>query len=121
MNDDIKKVMGFYALLNKQTNQYECFMTSFDDKEAVDFYLAQLADIAINLSDAGEVEKYNTFISRLTDSCVLRLATFNDELGSFVNEKVILLDYFTEDSIIQYVNNKKALKSKFKVGVDDVR
>lgn len=119
MNNDIKKVMGFYALLNKQTNQYECFTTSFDDKEAVDFYMAQLADIAINLSDAGEVEKYNTFISRLTDSCVLRLATFNDELGCFENEKVILLDYFTEDSIIQYVNNKKALKSKFKVGDDN--
>lgn len=116
MNDDLKKVMGVYSLLNKQTNQYECFLTSFDDKEAVDFYLDELSNIAIHLSSSGDDKKYNTFVSRLSDSCVLRLATFNDELGSFENEKVVLLDYFTEDSIIDYVKRKKALKAKFEVG-----
>ena len=111
--ENIEKIMSIYCLFDKETKVYDCFITSFDDKEASEYFLDNLSLIAKDLSSKGDKNNYNKFIERLKDSCVLKIASFDNESGSFENVRCVLVDYFTEDSLIEYYNSKDDLKNRF--------
>ena len=120
MENNIDKVMGIYCLYDKETGVYDSFIISFDDLEAKDYFVSNIALIAKDLSESGNVKNYNTFMSRLTNSCVMRLATFDKANGSFINEQVVLVDYIQEKDLIDFYKAHDELQHKFKKVSDDV-
>ena len=112
--ENIEKKLGLYCLFNKETKVYDSMYMAFDDKEARDFMLENLSLLAKDLSEKGDLKSYKTFIDRLVDSCVMRLATFDSVQGIFINEQVVLVDYFTEQALIDYYKSKEELQNKFK-------
>lgn len=118
--NNIERIMGIYCLFNKETKVYDSFMISFDDSEAKDFYVEQIALIAHDLASKGDTKRYDQLVSRFTESCVMRLATFDKVLGVFNNEQVVLLDYISEQNIIDYFNARDELQTKFKKVSDNV-
>lgn len=120
MENNIEKNLGIYCLYNKETKVYDSFMMSFDDVEAKDFYIEQIALLAHDLADKGDNKHYDQLISRLTDSCIMRLAIFDKVKGCFNNEQVVLIDYIQEQNIIDFYKSREDLQTKFKKVSDDL-
>ena len=121
MNNDLKKVLGIYCLYDKETYKYDTFMYSYSDEEAKNYFLDQTAHAAFDLANKADNINYNRLMNNLKTTCLMRLATFDDEKGLFVNEQVILIDYISEESIENYVKLKFELSNKFKALVPNIK
>lgn len=113
MENKFVKKLSIYCLYDKETQKYDSFMISFNDEEAKNYFLDQTASVAFDLANKADSANYNRLFSSLKTTCFMRLATFNDLSGEFENEKVVLLDNITDESIEGYIKYKFELKNKF--------
>lgn len=112
--EKLNKKLGIYCLLNKETEKYDTFMMSYSDEEARDYFLDQTSNVAFELANKADTVNYNKLFNSLKDTCLLRVAVFNEETGSFDNEQVVLLDLITKESIEDFIKAKFELQNKFK-------
>lgn len=111
--EKIERKLGIYCLFDKVTEKYDSFIIGFDDEETKNYFLDETARVAFELAQKGDSTGYNKLFSQLKDSCLLRICTFNDETGAFINDKICLLDYITAESIEGFIRAKFELKNKF--------
>lgn len=112
--EKLNKKLGIYCLLNKETEKYDTFMMSYSDEEARDYFLDQTSNVAFELANKADTVNYNKLFNSLKDTCLLRVAQFNEEKGAFDNEQVVLLDLITRESIEDFIKAKFELQNKFK-------
>ena len=113
MENKFVKKLSIYCLYDKETNVYDSFMYSYNDEEAKNFFLDNTATVAFELANKADTTNYNKLFSNLKTTCLMRLASFDDQKGEFINEKVVLIDYIDGESIENYVRAKFDLKNKF--------
>lgn len=107
------KKLNIYCLYNKVTDVYDSFMLSNTDEEAIDYFLNQIANTAFEFANNADNMNYNRLFTGLKDTLFMRLSTFDEENGVFLQDKAVLIDYITSESIEGYIKAKFDLKNKF--------
>lgn len=107
------KKLNIYCLYNKVTDVYDSFMLSNTDEEAIDYFLNQIANTAFEFANNADNMNYNRLFSGLKDTLFMRLSTFDEENGVFLQDKAVLIDYISSESIERYIKAKFDLKNKF--------
>lgn len=111
--EKLEKKLGIYCLFNKETEKYDTFSMSYSDDEAKDYFLDQLSSVAYELASKADTVGYNKLFRNFKDTCFMRLATFDETNGVFINEAVVLIDVIEKSSISSFIKAKFALKNEF--------
>lgn len=96
--EKLEKILKVYCLYDKEINVYECFMTSFADTDALDSYFDLFRNMIFAHDSEDDLSKIN---EKFKNTCIVKLADFDNLKGEFINDKNILVDYFD----IQIVKN----------------
>lgn len=113
--ENIDKKLFMYALFDKELNKFDMILSGFNDEGACKFYIDQFNEIKKTIEsyfNKDNIEKkVSSFIERIHNSCIYRIAEFDYALGSFINDKVFLVDLFDFEFNNESEDNKDVKKS----------
>lgn len=108
-----EKLIMMFAVLDNESKVYNGLFYSYDLEEAKEFYLNNLASMALDLVDKNMESEYTTFINRVENSSLWKLANFDELTGTFKNDPLLLVNDLKEDNIIERVKRIEAMKEKY--------
>lgn len=97
--EKLEKILKVYSLYDKEINVYECFMTGFDDKDALNAYFDLFRNMIFAHDSEDDLSKIN---EKFKNTCIVKLADFDNLKGEFINDKIVLVDYLDIQTIKNY-------------------
>ena len=108
-----RKVLMQYCLYDKEISFYDCFCVSYDDKDAVNYFMGMFRDIIFSLTNEDDLSKFE---DKLKNTCIYKIASFDNLTGEFINEKNLLVDYLDINTVRNYFditkNKEKEIKNE---------
>ena len=82
--------LGLYCLKNCQADIYECVICSFDDKNAVNYFVDNFKGILNELKKKKDQNNYDLVLNRLDYTDIYKIGYFDQLKGEFINDKLLL-------------------------------